>query len=222
MVFFQKSQPAPNCLELEKAKANGDYKCDNVLNRIKNDFKNKCYLCEYKEPTSINVEHFVPHEGNLDLKFDWNNLFWSCSHCNNTKLNTYTNLLSCTDPDHNVETDLKYGFKPFPFESVDIISLKDEQRVHNTRDLLIALYNGTTKLKTIESSNLRDKLLDEIMEFQAHLKDYFRDTNSEEDRQYFLIRIRGHLDRGSNFTAFKRWIIRDNNRLNQEFGQYVD
>ncbi len=44
MVFFEKSQPAPACLETEKAKANGDYKCDVTLNRIKEDFKNKCYI----------------------------------------------------------------------------------------------------------------------------------------------------------------------------------
>lgn len=79
MVYLEKSQPAPDCLETEKAKAYGDYKCKNVLERIKTDFKNKCYLCEYKEPVAINVEHFRPHEGDKDLKFDWNNLFWSCS-----------------------------------------------------------------------------------------------------------------------------------------------
>ncbi len=96
MVHFEKSQPAPTCLETEKGKANGDYKCENVLDRIKDDFMNKCYICEYKEPESINVEHFIPHEGDKDLKFDWNNLFWSCSHCNNTKLNNYDNILNCT------------------------------------------------------------------------------------------------------------------------------
>ena len=37
MVYFEKSNPAPVCLEVEKAKANGDYKCDNVLEKIKTD-----------------------------------------------------------------------------------------------------------------------------------------------------------------------------------------
>ena len=61
MVYFEKSQPAPDCLEIEKAKVNGDYKCANVIERIKNDFKNKCYICEYKEPVAINIEHFRSH-----------------------------------------------------------------------------------------------------------------------------------------------------------------
>lgn len=62
MIYFPKSQPAPECLEIEKSKANGDYKQPEVLERLQDDFKNKCYLCEDKDITSINVEHFKPHQ----------------------------------------------------------------------------------------------------------------------------------------------------------------
>ena len=41
MIYLEKSQPAPECLVSEKAKASGDYKCGDTLNRIKDDFKNK-------------------------------------------------------------------------------------------------------------------------------------------------------------------------------------
>ena len=41
MVFQEKSQPAPPCLTNEKKKANGDYKCGQVLERLKANFKNK-------------------------------------------------------------------------------------------------------------------------------------------------------------------------------------
>ncbi|MEO6693000.1 MAG: HNH endonuclease [Saprospiraceae bacterium] len=222
MVHLEKSQSVPPCLATEKVKASGDYKCGDVLERIKIDFKNKCYICEYKEPVSINVEHFDPHEGDVHKKFDWNNLFWSCSHCNNTKSNNFENILNCTIQTDNVETDLKYLFKPFPFERVTIEVLNANAKSTMTKELLIAVYNGTTKLKKIESANLRDKLLSEIMEFQKLLIDYFRDTNSEKDYEYFLIRIRGHLDKASNFTAFKRWIVMDNTRLNKEFGRYIN
>jgi len=80
MIYFEKSQPAPECLEKEKSKKSGNYKCAGVLKRLKDDFKNKCYICESKAPTTINVEHFKSHQGDSDLKFDWNNLFWSCGH----------------------------------------------------------------------------------------------------------------------------------------------
>lgn len=110
MLFFEKSRPAPACLELEKNKRNGDYKCGDVLARLKCDFKNKCYICELKEPESINVEHFIPHKGDAELKFSWDNLFWSCSHCNNIKLDKYDNILNCTDDNDKVEEKLKYMF----------------------------------------------------------------------------------------------------------------
>jgi hypothetical protein len=222
MIHFEKSQPAPKCLETEKAKANGDYKCGAVLERLSADFKNKCYICEYKEPETINVEHFIPHEGDKELKFGWNNLFWACGHCNNIKLAVYTNLLNCTVSTDNVDTDLKYIFKPLPFEHVNIEVLKDDDRVRITQKLLLAVYNGTTSLKVIESANLRNKLLEEVWKFQQNLVDYFKDTNSVEDKEYFLIRIRGHLSKASNFTAFKRWIIRENERLREEFEKYFD
>ncbi len=222
MVHLIKSQPAPACLETEKLKANGDCKCGNVLERIKTDFKNKCYICEYKEPESINVEHFIPHEGDKDLKFDWNNLFLSCSHCNNTKLNKYKNILNCTVEADNVDTDLKYIIKPFPFERVEIETVVDDARTKTTKNLLLVVYNGKTKLKKIEAANLRNKLLYEIRQFQQALVDYFEDTNNEEDREHYLRKIRGHLNRGSNFTAFKRCIVRENARLRDEFEQYFE
>lgn len=39
MLYFKKSQPAPDCLEQEKSKKNGDYKCGDVLDRLKVNFK---------------------------------------------------------------------------------------------------------------------------------------------------------------------------------------
>jgi len=222
MVYLEKSQPAPDCLAIESVKANGDYKCENVLDLIKTDFKNKCYICEYKEPVTINVEHFIPHKGDINLKFDWNNLFWSCSHCNNIKHINFTNILNCTDSLHFVGIKLKYLFKPFPYEKVVIEELIDTPEVIETKQLLEAVYNGTTKLKSIEAANLRNKLLEEIKDFQNYLCEYFRDTNSDEDKSYYLRKIRGHLNRGSNFTAFKWWIIFENEVLYENFIEFID
>jgi len=97
MINVIRSQPAPTCLSIEKKKKNGDYKCAEVLKRLIIDFKNKCYICEQNEPTTINIEHLKPHKGNKELKFDWNNLFLSCGHCNNVKSLKYENIIDCTD-----------------------------------------------------------------------------------------------------------------------------
>ncbi|MDR3244799.1 MAG: hypothetical protein LBT50_00015 [Prevotellaceae bacterium] len=117
---------------------------------------------------------------------------------------------------------MKYIFKPFPYESVQIEALDTSPETQTTKELLLAVYNGTTPLKLIESANLRNCLLNEIIEFQSLLCNYFKAANSDEEQQYFLKKIRSHINRASNFTAFKRWIIKDNPRLRKEFEQYFD
>ena len=224
MVYFEKSQPSPDCLDIEKAKANGDYKCGDVLTRIKDDFKNKCYICEREGIVTINVEHFRPHQGNKDLKFNWDNLFLSCGHCNNTKSKKYDNILNCTDINDDVENKLKYIFKSFPYKEVQIEALDKSTETITTKELLLEVYNGTTKLKNMGSDNLKKNINKEIGDFQDLLCDYFKfkDTNRTEDLGCILIRIQEHINRGSSFTAFKRWIILDNDKFKSEFEKYFE
>lgn len=219
MIYFEKSQPAPDCLEKEKLKKSGDYKCGCVLERLKTDFKNKCYICESKAPTGINVEHFKSHQGNVHLKFDWNNLFWSCGHCNNTKLALFDDILNCTDLNDDIENALKYEFKPFPHEQIIVENLKDNPKTKNTKNLLLAVFNGTTKLKTIEADNLRSELLKEIRKYQEHLCDYY-EAYDQKHKNDLLLKIKSHLNSASAFTAFKRQIIKDNPKLFSDFGCY--
>lgn len=222
MVYFEKTQPAPACLETEKAKANGSYNCGEVLERIKTDFKNKCYICEFKEPATINIEHFRPHQGDKDLKFSWNNLYWSCGHCNNIKSNKYVDLIDCTILAENVENRVKVYIKPFPKEKVIIEVLDNQPSTNTTAVLLDGVYNGTTEHKTIESANLRNSILKEIKDFQHYLFLYFEDGFAEEDRVLILAHIKKHLSKSSNFTAFKRTIIRENDVMKDELEQYFD
>lgn len=222
MVYFQKTQPSPECLNTERGKASGDYKCGDVLTKIKNDFKNKCYICEYKEPVTINVEHFRPHKGDKTLKLSWDNLFWSCGHCNNIKLDNFVDIIDCTDLNEDIENRIKISMKTFPMEKVKIESLDDKSSTISTKELLNSVYNGTTKLKTIESSNLRNKTLIDITDFQKHLQDFYLDSYDEESQDYSLSKIKRHLKKSSNFTAVKRSIIRDNETMNEEFSKYFD
>lgn len=209
MIYYPKSQPAPTCLSIEKAKNNGDYKCGEVLLRLKTDFNNKCYLCESKAPNSINVEHFKAHQGDKDLKFDWNNLFWACAHCNNTKLAIFDNILNCTNAEHQVEEAIELRMNPFPFEQVEVIPHQEKEVVLETTKLLNRIYNGHTKLKKIESANIRSAILLEIKKFQDVLIKYFEVNNPEyKERLYF--ELDEHLNSSSPFCSFKRWIIRRN------------
>lgn len=219
MLYFEKSQPAPTCLQTEK-----NYRCSGVLEQLRIDFKDKCYICECKNPTVINVEHFKPHRGDNILKLDWSNLFWSCGHCNNTKLAKpeYDSILNCTDLTDDVEQQLKYEFKPFPHEKVSISAVNQQNtKAINTKNLLNAVFNGTTTLKNIEADNLRKQLLKEIKNYQDYLISY-DEACDEEDKHHSLRKIKSHLNSGSAFTSFKRQIIKDNPELLKEFGSYCN
>lgn len=212
--------PAPKCLEFEKTKASGDYKCGDVLHRLRSDFKNKCYICEVSKPLSINVEHFRPHEKNIDLKFSWKNLFWSCAHCNNIKSNNFKNILDCTDAADQIEFKMKYYFVPMPLESVYIHALDQSESTQSTSKLIEAVFNGTTELKCMESENLTNSLMIDIRNFQQLIIDYYDDAYID-NREYFLIKIKSHLSINSSFTSFKRCIIRANNKYQSEFGEHI-
>lgn len=221
MIYFEKSQPAPDCLANEFLKADGNYNCDCVLERLQNDFKNKCYLCESKIYSSVNIEHFKPHHNGKYkfLKFDWNNLFLACGHCNNIKSAKFDNILNCTDLNDAIEEKINYYFQGAPTELVKITTNSNDDKTLQTQELLLAIYNGTTKQKKLESESIRDSLADEIADFLKYLRRHHKEYDAKQKKRYSR-KIEKHLKSASAFTAFKRQIIKDNPQLLQEFGSY--
>ena len=70
-----KAQAAIASLKSEKVKPSGTYNTPEVNDALQEMFAHKCYLCEQKGLKSIQIEHLVPHHDDIDLKFDWNNIF---------------------------------------------------------------------------------------------------------------------------------------------------
>ena len=48
MVKVERSFPAPESLAKEAKKAAGNYDSQDVIERLKKDFHNKCYICEIR------------------------------------------------------------------------------------------------------------------------------------------------------------------------------
>jgi hypothetical protein len=93
----------------------------------------------------------------------------------------------------------------------------------NTVELLTLIYNSdvkSTAIQKIESVNLRKKLIKEVLIFNGHLHDFDDDILPNEYKERSKAQIQGHLSNKSLFTAFKRWIVRDNEHLAEVFGQY--
>jgi hypothetical protein len=203
MINIVKSQPAPPCLEIEKLKNNGTYNCDDVFERIVNDFHCKCYICEDKE-TSIQIEHFEPHKDNdIDLKFDWNNLFYACGHCNNLKGIRFDNILNCIDPNHRIVDFIKFEMDILANNYPEISALNDDEKTHNTVALIQEVYAGKTKHKTQEAVYIRKRLSEEMRVFSMNVLEYFDKNIGSNKRADLKELIINALLPSSPFTAFK-------------------
>jgi uncharacterized protein (TIGR02646 family) len=225
VIFLEKTLLGPqNLLDHQKSLSSGTYRIPEVINLLERDFLNKCYICEYKNNPTINIEHFTPHKDDLELKYAWNNLFMSCAHCNNTKLakTIFDNILNCSIHKNELDNYLKHHIDPYPGTTAMFTVLVSEEKISNTATLLDEVFNGTTHLKKLESSNIRRTLRKELITFQELLFNYYEiyTLDEEEEREICKKMIVRHLHKSSAFTAFKRWIIKSNTMLYGEFGEY--
>jgi hypothetical protein len=216
MVYFEKTSSAPVSLSTCTS-----YNDTDVLELLHNDFKNKCYICESKGIESINVEHFAPHKDlNEFRKYSWFNLFWACSHCNKIK-SAKEPFLNCTCKDDCVDTNIKYSVdKSLTDNKIIIEGLVSNLTTNNTVQLLKDIYNGTTQQSRFQAREKRNKLYDELCDFTTLTIKYQMTEDNDKKRQ-LSNSIQYELSNASSFTAFKRWVIRDNAYLLQEFGQYI-
>ncbi len=217
MIYVQKTSSIPSSLIRQTS-----YRESDVIEQLNSDFYGKCYICEQKESiTTYHVEHFIPHRGDDTLKYDWNNLFLSCGHCNSVKTaKIFDDILNCNDSTHQVEEAIRHYCNPFPKE-IAIFEVKiSSVKANNTRDLLDKTFNGEhTGFKKLESANLRAMLLKEIKDFTDLFEGFEED---EDEKEYYRNKIIQHLKSDSAFTAFKRWIVRDDSTLMEEFGQEIN
>lgn len=221
MIKVKRSFPPPKILDYEKNKKSGDYNQKEVWDVLVTDFRHKCYICENDRASSLNIEHKISHQGNRELMFKWENLFLSCEHCNGIKSTKYDNILDCTNESNDVENWIRYKIDPYPMKYVEIESLKNDIRVDKTVELLLKVYNGTTHQKNTEADNIRECLLDELLAFQQLLRIYYDRRSNGEEKLIAKSGIRKCLDSNSAFTAFKRWIVKDSDKLYIEFKEFL-
>ncbi|MDO5409099.1 MAG: HNH endonuclease [Lachnospiraceae bacterium] len=205
---------------LLKAKTqNSTYNTPEVNAALREMFHSKCYICESNQITSYQIEHLRSHKGDVELKYNWNNLFLACAHCNNTKLNKYEPIVDCTK--ENVEeliTFRKKGY--FGTEEELIFEVLDERlEIQNTAKLLREVYYGSTPQKQMEAKKLRRTLRKELSQFKEYVREYQEaEDEDQEDLKYLL---KKQLEDTSPFAAFKRWLIKDNQEFYPELAAYI-
>ncbi len=205
---------------LKKAKAsNSGCNTPEVNAALAEMFHGKCYICENKEGiSSFQIEHLNPHRGDTELMYDWNNLFWSCAHCNNIKSAKYEPILDCSQ----VDVDRKIAFRKKGYfgrnEKYRFIPLEESDEIKNTVALLQEAYYGSTPQKKIEATNIRRSLRRNLSDFKNLVREY--EEAEDYDKEDIRCAIRREVGQGAAFAAFKRWLLWDNQEKYQELLQF--
>ena len=203
-------------LEKEKQKKNGNYNASEIFDAINEIFHGKCYLCEQRG--FYQVEHLIPHKGNKDLEFEWNNLFLACPHCNNIKRDKYTPILDCC----KVDVDQKIAFRKHGYwgteEYLEFTALSDDAETKMTVKLLEEIHHGSTPQKQAEAKILYVKIVKSMRTFKNYVLEYEAAKGQTKLDTLELIKL--ELKSTSEFTAFKRWLIRDAKEKSPELQQY--
>lgn len=214
----EKTELAVHSLEKEKFKVSGKCNTDEVVTALIETFHGKCYLCESKNLVDYEVEHFIPHDRDKNLKFEWNNLFLSCGRCNHIKSNTFYPILDCT----KIEVDELIAFRKIGYFGTDeslefkqVSVYQNNEEIQMTCDLLQRIHYGKTPQEKVGAKMLRHEIRRELTEFKNYIRDYLESTG--EDKKDLFLKIYSQLKNNSPFTAFKRWIVRDNPKKCEDF-----
>lgn len=199
MIKVERSYPAPESLSLQKSYTERD-----VIERLKIDFYDKCYICGLNDLPDINVEHLLPHKNGKypERKFDWENLFLSCPHCNGIKNKKEYDemIIDCCkiDPEEKIN---------FNFNGEDIeVSAKDlnDLQAVRTAELIYDVFNlKNTGIREYTSDFRFKKLQEEMTIFFENLRKY------KSEKLAFKI-VKSKLRKESRFAEFKRFYVRKN------------
>ena len=218
MVKVQRSYPAPASLEIESKKKSGSYNKKDVCEQLRKDFHDKCYICELKGLQDPEVEHLLPHKNGKypERKFNWDNLFWCCGHCNGVKnKGKYDEgIIDCCkqDPEKQLEARLIDGEV-----LVEAIDINDKQAV-----LTASLLNETFNLKNhgirdAACSHRMNQLMKTMDILYKELEHFKNNPNSARNKRM----LRVLLSREAAFAAFTRYYVRSNLDCFPELEEYV-
>lgn len=204
MVKINRNPIPPASLEIEKQKAKGSYTKPDVIQQLKEDFNDKCYICELGGLSDPEVEHLRPHHNRkiLDRVFDWNNLFYACPHCNNLKKEARYDdkIIDCCvdDPEEKLEQSYEKGH-------VRVHNIVDEESAIMTAELIEASFEKkNTGIREAACQHRVDRLAESMNILYKTLEKYKKNPES----QRYIRSLRSSLSRKSAFAAFKRNYVR--------------
>ncbi|MCS1373861.1 HNH endonuclease [Serratia marcescens] len=196
---------APICL------SHNIYNDPTVTEALKKIFHGKCYLCEQARLSDPEIEHFIPHEGDPDLKYDWSNLFYSCSRCNSIKSNTHVNLLDCSNGEVDVSMEIVHLAPSLSSENVTIRAPQEavSNETMNTIVLLNECFNSkNTGLRGITRENLMENLFNYHVKYLTSRQILIDFESTEQQIAYAKASLKAMCKISFPFSIFWKWHIR--------------
>lgn len=217
MIKIERNPVPPPSLAVEEKKAYGSYNKPDVIQTLKEDSNDKCYICELRGLSDPEVEHLKPHYGRTikERVFDWNNLFYVCPHCNNIKKESKYDdkIIDCCeeDPEKMLEQYYEKGH-------VNVHNIVDEERAIMTADLIQECFEKrNTGIREAACQHRIDRLADEMNILYKTLEKHKR--NPELLR--YKKSLRATLSRSSIFAAFKRNYVRKHIKEYPDLEQFL-
>lgn len=207
MVKIDRTPTPPPSLAIESKKARGSYTLEDVISQLKQDFHSKCYLCELKDLTDIEVEHLLPHY-NRKIKeriFDWNNLFYTCPHCNSIKNSRIYDekILDCCRVDPELLLDHIYQEGKVNVRPHDPAT--QDEKVLMTADLLKNCFEKDNTGIRVFQCQERVKRLAETMNALYRTLEALKE---EPTSKQYLCALKGMISREYKFAGFTRYYVR--------------
>ena len=207
MFFVNRDPQLPNSL----SKTIKDYRTEEVITKLNEMFFGKCYLCEKDNISDIEVEHLIPHKNNENLKYDWNNLFYSCSRCNSIK-GTKEKILDCTNIDVSKAIELRCPSSDSDPVIVNLGLFGESEEILATKELLEECYNNrSTAIRGISRQALIDEIIKHYacwLDLKLKLRNNLLSTREEKE---ILEKLEKMCQSNYPFSAFWKWhIYRDN------------
>lgn len=209
---------APEC-----TKATG-YNTKEIVEKLDTIFFGKCYLCEQSRLSDPEIEHFSPHSADSTKKYDWHNLYLSCSRCNSIKGTKHINLLDCCDPTIDVSQLIKISLTTYYDEDiiVEATNMDADEKTINTVELLKLCYNDKgTPLRAISRSALIEKIAEHHHQILKLRQILTSETSSDFEIQAAISKLSAMLKEKYPFSSAWKWFVQRDSKLLKQLSTYL-
>ena len=195
-----------------------------VLHSLRQAFYDKCYICETKDPLSLNVEHFDAHMDDVDKMYDWNNLFLACARCNNIKRHLFNNLINCTDAGLDALRLIRHAPPVTPFaKTLTIEPTNGEASTIETALLIRKVFTeDNTGNKDITGTYLRKRVYKRYSLLLSFINIYIDEDSLDSEKKDAILRIENLMKKSQEYSAFLRWAVIDSPELFEVVKDSID